>query len=279
MERSREQSFCCGGGGGMCFVDEQPDQRVNQERADEAIATGADVVAVGCPFCTTMLEDGVAARKGDRDVVVRDVAELLWESVSAGQERSPRPTSPRPASGWRPGHRLRRSDQLRTTPVSRFVVAATYSPLTAGHTPGDSSARASGRSADRPGRGDDVAGRPRLFRRDGAALQLRACYWRVGAVSIHTHFDYSKTFSDRAVVPALRGRGPVALRLFRVARSRAPSLPSGPDRATPRRSERLTSGALLLVAFYPGTLRNVVAGLDDMPAQMSDLLARYCALP
>ncbi|HVR30015.1 MAG TPA: heterodisulfide reductase-related iron-sulfur binding cluster, partial [Thermoanaerobaculia bacterium] len=85
MKRSREQSFCCGGGGGMCYVDEKPDQRVNQERADEAIATGADVVAVGCPFCATMLEDGVAARKGERDVVVRDVAELLWESVSAGK--------------------------------------------------------------------------------------------------------------------------------------------------------------------------------------------------
>jgi Fe-S oxidoreductase len=69
----------------MCYVDEKPDQRVNQNRADEAIATGADVVAVGCPFCTTMLEDGVAARKGDRNVVVRDVAELLWESVSAGK--------------------------------------------------------------------------------------------------------------------------------------------------------------------------------------------------
>jgi Fe-S oxidoreductase len=69
----------------MCYVDEKPDQRVNQNRADEAIATGADVVAVGCPFCTTMLEDGVAARKGDRNVVVRDVAELLWESVKSGK--------------------------------------------------------------------------------------------------------------------------------------------------------------------------------------------------
>ena len=87
MEQSREKSFCCGGGGGMCYVDEDPDQRVNQERADQALATGADVVAVGCPFCTTMLEDGINARKGDRDVVVRDVAELLWESVeSAGHQ-------------------------------------------------------------------------------------------------------------------------------------------------------------------------------------------------
>ena len=81
MERSRNQSFCCGGGGGMAFVDEPPDQRVNQERAQEAVDTGADVVAVGCPFCATMLDDGVNARRGDRDVKVKDVAELLWDAV------------------------------------------------------------------------------------------------------------------------------------------------------------------------------------------------------
>jgi Fe-S oxidoreductase len=80
MERSRAKSFCCGGGGGMSFVDEPPDKRVNQERAREAIETGADVVAVGCPFCMTMMEDGINARKGERDVKVMDVAELLWEA-------------------------------------------------------------------------------------------------------------------------------------------------------------------------------------------------------
>ncbi|MDX1383063.1 MAG: heterodisulfide reductase-related iron-sulfur binding cluster [Thermoanaerobaculia bacterium] len=81
MEKSREQSFCCGGGGGMCYVDELPDQRVNQERAEQILATGAGVVAVGCPFCTTMLEDGIAARKGDREVAVKDVAEVLWDAI------------------------------------------------------------------------------------------------------------------------------------------------------------------------------------------------------
>ena len=80
LERSREKSFCCGGGGGMSFVEEPPDQRVNQERAREILDTGADTVAVGCPFCMTMLEDGVNARKGSRDVSVMDVSELLWEA-------------------------------------------------------------------------------------------------------------------------------------------------------------------------------------------------------
>jgi Fe-S oxidoreductase len=83
MKQNREQGFCCGGGGGMSFVEEPKDKRVNQERARQALETGADVVAVGCPFCMTMMEDGVNARKGERDVQVMDVAELLWQSVAA----------------------------------------------------------------------------------------------------------------------------------------------------------------------------------------------------
>lgn len=81
MEKHKEDGFCCGGGGGMSFVDEPSGQRVNQERARQALDTGAEIVAVGCPFCMTMLEDGINARRGDRDVLVRDVAELLWEAV------------------------------------------------------------------------------------------------------------------------------------------------------------------------------------------------------
>jgi len=85
MEKSRENSFCCGGGGGMSFVDEPANQRVNQERARQVLETGADVVAVACPFCMTMLEDGVSAvRSSDpstRPTKVLDVAELLWDSV------------------------------------------------------------------------------------------------------------------------------------------------------------------------------------------------------
>lgn len=80
MERNRNKSFCCGGGGGMSFVEEPADQRVNQERAREALETGAEVLAVGCPFCLTMMEDGINARKGERDVRVMDVAELLWDA-------------------------------------------------------------------------------------------------------------------------------------------------------------------------------------------------------
>ena len=81
MQMNREQGFCCGGGGGMSFVDEPKDKRVNQERARQALETGADVVAVGCPFCMTMLEDGINAKRGERDVKIMDVAELLLQSM------------------------------------------------------------------------------------------------------------------------------------------------------------------------------------------------------
>jgi Fe-S oxidoreductase/nitrate reductase gamma subunit len=78
LARNRNQSFCCGGGGGMSFIDEPPDKRVNQERAREALETGAEVLAVSCPFCMTMMQDGINATKGSRDMRVMDIAEVLW---------------------------------------------------------------------------------------------------------------------------------------------------------------------------------------------------------
>jgi Fe-S oxidoreductase/nitrate reductase gamma subunit len=88
MARNRRNGFCCGGGGGMSFVEEPPSQRVNQERAVEALATGADTLAVACSFCMTMMEDGVNARKGDQNMCVKDISELLWDSVQASETAS-----------------------------------------------------------------------------------------------------------------------------------------------------------------------------------------------
>ena len=70
----------------MSFVDEPADKRVNRERAREVLASGADTVAVACPFCTTMLEDGIGAMKGDAEVEVKDIAELMWDAVQAKNE-------------------------------------------------------------------------------------------------------------------------------------------------------------------------------------------------
>ena len=79
MERTREQSFCCGAGGGRMWLEEREGQRINAMRTDQALATGADAVATACPFCLAMFEDGLAAR--DADVPARDVAELLAEAL------------------------------------------------------------------------------------------------------------------------------------------------------------------------------------------------------
>jgi Fe-S oxidoreductase len=76
MPRTEERSFCCGAGGARMWLEEPIGKRVNRERADEAVATGAGTVAVGCPFCSTMLRDGVADA-GREDVEVVDIAQLL----------------------------------------------------------------------------------------------------------------------------------------------------------------------------------------------------------
>ncbi len=81
MKRQRQQTSCCGAGGGRMWFDDGPDQRVGVSRVTEALETGAETVAVSCPFCLTMMTDGVAAE--DAGVDVKDIAELLLEAVTA----------------------------------------------------------------------------------------------------------------------------------------------------------------------------------------------------
>ena len=80
MPRNRENSFCCGAGGGRMWMEETIGKAINAERAGEAIKTGATTVATACPFCMTMMADGVKA-EGHPEVAVKDVAELLAESM------------------------------------------------------------------------------------------------------------------------------------------------------------------------------------------------------
>ncbi len=80
MPRSKERSFCCGAGGARMWMEElEGTTRINDARFSEAAATGADVVATACPYCTVMLDD--AAKSAGSDVRVADVATLLAESV------------------------------------------------------------------------------------------------------------------------------------------------------------------------------------------------------
>jgi Fe-S oxidoreductase len=78
MERSGKQTFCCGAGGAHMWMEERA-RKINGERVKEASATGADTLAVACPYCTIMLDDGV--REGGQQLRVVDVATLLAESV------------------------------------------------------------------------------------------------------------------------------------------------------------------------------------------------------
>jgi len=86
MDRNKSRGLCCGAGGGQMFMEETQGKRVNIERTEEALATGAEVVATACPFCMTMMNDGVKAKDPDGSVAVKDVAELLLESIRGGEK-------------------------------------------------------------------------------------------------------------------------------------------------------------------------------------------------
>ena len=87
MKRNRGNTSCCGAGGGRMWMEEDPKHRVSTQRAAEALGTGAKTVATGCPFCLTMMTDGVAA--AGAEVRVLDVAELLAERLGLTPPAAP----------------------------------------------------------------------------------------------------------------------------------------------------------------------------------------------
>jgi len=81
MDQSRSRGLCCGAGGAQMFKEDEPgDKRINIERIEQAIDTGAEVVAANCPFCITMLMDGLKAKEKQDDVMVLDISELIVQS-------------------------------------------------------------------------------------------------------------------------------------------------------------------------------------------------------
>jgi Fe-S oxidoreductase/nitrate reductase gamma subunit len=77
LERKEKGSFCCGAGGGRMWMEETTGKAINKERSEEALRTGANVLATSCPFCKTMLDDGIKHLGKAENMVVRDIAELL----------------------------------------------------------------------------------------------------------------------------------------------------------------------------------------------------------
>ena len=81
MKRCRTTGLCCGAGGAQMFKDaEKGKKEINIERTEEALATGATTIAVACPFCMTMMSDGVKSKEREADVKVKDLAELIAEA-------------------------------------------------------------------------------------------------------------------------------------------------------------------------------------------------------
>ncbi|WP_350280262.1 (Fe-S)-binding protein [Kribbella sp. HUAS MG21] len=89
MPRNKTKSFCCGAGGARMWMEEKLGTRINVNRTTEAVETGADKIATGCPFCRVMLSDGLTAKQADgsarETVEVQDVAQLLLASVKRGE--------------------------------------------------------------------------------------------------------------------------------------------------------------------------------------------------
>ncbi|GAI56105.1 unnamed protein product, partial [marine sediment metagenome] len=82
MARNRERGFCCGGGGGHLWLEEQRvGQRINEMRTEQAMAVKAQLIATACPYCLQMFEDGIKSKEAEESLKVMDIAELVAESA------------------------------------------------------------------------------------------------------------------------------------------------------------------------------------------------------
>jgi Fe-S oxidoreductase/nitrate reductase gamma subunit len=88
LSRHKTNSFCCGGGGGHMWMEEEPDKRVNIRRVEEIIKAKADCVATACPYCLTMFDDALKAKGAEESVKAMDLSELLAESLEDSKSAS-----------------------------------------------------------------------------------------------------------------------------------------------------------------------------------------------
>lgn len=116
MPRNRNEGFCCGAGGARMFMEENLGTRINENRAAEAVATGAAEIAVGCPFCNTMMVSGVkAVADATPAPAVRDVAQMLRDSVLVDGHLP----GPRPKQFLQPPVREKREEKPEPKPAGK----------------------------------------------------------------------------------------------------------------------------------------------------------------
>ena len=96
MPRNGTKGMCCGAGGARMWMEESIGVKVNDERAKEALSTGATRIATACPFCYIMLDDGTKAAGADEDVKVGDIAIHLLDAIEAGEREFDHPRAPWP---------------------------------------------------------------------------------------------------------------------------------------------------------------------------------------
>jgi len=87
MEKNKKRGFCCGGGGGRLWLEERIGQRISENRIDQVMATKAQTVATACPYCLQMFNDAIKAKQTEETLKVKDIAELIAESMLVEPEK------------------------------------------------------------------------------------------------------------------------------------------------------------------------------------------------
>ncbi|MEA3471278.1 MAG: (Fe-S)-binding protein, partial [Thermodesulfobacteriota bacterium] len=94
MSRNHEKSFCCGAGGARMWMEEDIGERINDVRTDQAIEIKADTIAVACPFCLTMMTDGIKDREVEEKMDSLDIAEIIWNAMGLEEKKEEVPETP-----------------------------------------------------------------------------------------------------------------------------------------------------------------------------------------